>query len=296
MKKILKFIKKPKLIILYFMYRGYLNFLPDDLYLKLMYKLQFGMKLDLNNPKTFNEKLQWLKLNDRKNIYTLMVDKYEAKKYVAKVIGKEYIIPTINIYNNFDEINFDNLPDKFVIKCTHDSGGIVIANDKTKLDLQTTRKKINKSLKHNYYFSGREWPYKNVKPRIIIEKYMGDNLADYKIHCFNGKAKVILVCTDRLKNLKETFFDTEWNIMPFRRPNHDIDNAIKKTRNLALMIELAEHLSKNIPFLRVDFYEIDGKVYFGELTFFPASGFSKFDPEEWDKKMGDWLMLPKKEW
>ena len=270
-------------------------FIPDNIFLKMMYRLILNEKCNIKNPKTFNEKLQWLKLYDRKDIYTTMVDKYEVKKYVSSVIGEKYIIPTLGIYNKFEDIDFDNLPSKFVIKCTHDSGGLVIVKDKLKLNIEAAKKIINKSLKRNYYYSGREWPYKNVKPRIIVEKYMEDendsSMHDYKIHCFNGKAKYILVCTDREEELKETFFDIEWNISPFKRPNHEIDKNIKKPSGLSSMIQLAEKLSKNIPFLRVDFYQINGKIYFGELTFFPAAGFAKFEPEEWDEKLGELIDL-----
>ena len=185
---------------------------PDKMYLKMKFRLKMNKKLDLNQPKTFNEKLQWLKLNDRKDIYTIMVDKYEVKKYVANIIGEEHIIPTIGIYDKFDNIDFDKLPNQFVIKCTHDSGGLVIVKDKSKINIDKIRKKINKHLKRDYYFLGREWPYKNVQPRIIVEKYMSNNgkeLEDYKIHNFNGNPKLILVCKDRYTNvgLTEDFFD-----------------------------------------------------------------------------------------
>ena len=166
-----------------------INWIPDSIVLKCIYRSELNKKLNLNNPKTFNEKLQWLKLYDRKDIYTTMVDKYEAKKYVAGIIGEEYIIPTIGIYNSFDEIDFDKLPKRFVMKCTHDSGGIIICKDKSNFNKVLAKKKIEKSLKKNYYYGGREWPYKNVKPRIIIEEYMEDKkhheLRDYKIFCFN---------------------------------------------------------------------------------------------------------------
>ncbi len=292
--KLLRFFRTPQIIILRLISITNISLL-DKYYIILLFKERMKCKLNLNNPQTFNEKLQWLKLYDRKDIYTTMVDKYEAKNYVADIIGENYIIPTLGIYDKFEEINFEKLPNQFVIKCTHDSGGLVIVKDKSKLDVNAARKKINKSLKKNYYYAGREWPYKNVKPRIIIEKYMEDkndtSMHDYKFFCFNGEAKYCLVCTDRDTDLKETFFDINWNLAPFKRPNHDIDKTIKKPKNLDLMIELANKLSKGIPFIRVDFYEINGKVYFGELTFYPASGFAKFEPEEWDKKLGDLIDL-----
>ena len=294
MQKILKYIKKIQYIPLKIDMLGILR-LDDKTFLKLKYRLNISKELNLKCPKTFNEKLQWLKLYDRKDIYTTMVDKNDVKKYVSDIIGSKYIIPTIGLYDKFEDINFDSLPKQFVIKCTHDSGGLIICKDKNKLNIKQARKKIKRSLKKNYYYFGREWPYKNLKPKIIVEKYMEDendsSMHDYKIHCFNGKAKYILVCTDREEELKETFFDIEWNISPFKRPNHEIDKNIKKPSGLSSMIQLAEKLSKNIPFLRVDFYQINGKIYFGELTFFPAAGFAKFEPEEWDEKLGELIDL-----
>ena len=267
--------------------------LKDDAYLKLYYEKVFNKKLNLSNPKTFNEKLQWLKLYDRNPKYTIMVDKSLVKNYVKEIIGDTYIIPTIGIYDNFKQINFELLPNSFVMKCTHDSGGIILCKDKSIFDKKKAYKIIKKGLKHNYFYDGREWPYKNVKPRIIIEKYMMESnnseLNDYKLFCFNGVPKYVLVCSDRMSNLKETFYDINWNLAPFKRPNHDIDKSIKKPKNFNKMIELATKLSKNIPFVRVDFYEVNNKIYFGELTFFPASGMSEFSPRDWDKKLGKML-------
>lgn len=296
MNKIIKYLKNPNRIILFL---GARNIIPisDEWMLKFMYKRAFNKKLDLKKPKTFSEKLQWLKLYDRKDIYTIMVDKHAVKGYVSSIIGDEYVIPTYGVYDKFDDIDFEQLPNKFVIKCTHDSGGLVICDDKNKLNLQNAKRKISKCLKRNYFYCGREWPYKNVKSKILIEQYMEDknssDMIDYKFFCFNGEAKYCLVCSDRKTNLKETFFDLTWNIAPFKRPNHEIDNSIRKPKNLNLMIKLANKLSKDIPFLRVDFYEIDGKIFFGELTFFPAGGFNGFDPEEWDLKLGELIDLSK---
>ena len=271
--------------------------MDDEKYLMMYYEKVFKKKLNLSNPKTFNEKLQWLKLNNRNNEYTAMVDKYLAKKYVGSKIGNEYIIPTIGIYNNFNEIDFDALPNSFVMKCTHDSGRVIICKDKNNFNRIRAKKIINKGLKHDYYYDGREWPYKNVKKRIIIEKYMADKandeLKDYKFFCFNGQPKYVLVCSERTKKLKETFYDTNWNIAPFKRPHHDVDNTIPKPKNFKKMLELSSKLSNDIPFLRVDFYEINGNLYFGELTFFPASGMSGFEPAIWDEKLGKNLDISK---
>lgn len=296
--KVIKVIKNPELILLLLSLKNIIK-LPDTFFLKCRYKYVFNRKINLNNPLTFNEKLQWLKLNDRKDIYTNMVDKYEAKKYVSNIIGKEYIIPTIGIYNSFDEINFDMLPNQFVIKCTHDSGGIVICKDKSKLNVKKAKKKINKSLKTNYYWAGREWPYKNVKPRILIEKYMEDEkikeLRDYKFFCFNGICKCFKIDFDRQINHKANYYDKNGNLLEFGEIicPPDYYKKIDMPKNLNKMIELAEKLSINNKFLRVDFYEINNKIYFGELTFYPASGFGKFTDEQWDLKLGEWIDLNK---
>lgn len=280
-----------KKIIVILCNRGFFNWLNDKDYLKLKFYCLLNKKLDLKKPTTFNEKIQWLKVNDRNNLYIKLVDKFEVKEYVASKIGNEYIIPTIGVFEKFEDIDFSKLPNRFVIKCTHDSGGIVICKDKDKLNIEKARKKINKSLKRNYYFSGREWPYKGVKPRIIIEEYMEDKksyeLIDYKVMCFNGSAKIIFTCTDRYSDgLKVTFFDRKWNKLPFERKFPMSNKDINKPINLELMIELSEKLSKEIPFVRMDWYEINGRLYFGEFTFYPGSGFEEFSPDEWDEKIG----------
>jgi len=278
---------------------GVFNWMPDKPYLKLMFWARMGRRLNLDKPRTFNEKLQWLKLNDRKTVYTQLVDKYEAKKYMEQVIGSDYVIPTIGVWESFDEIDFEQLPERFVLKCTHDSGGLVICNDKRKLDIQCAREKINKSLNTNYYFRAREWPYKDVKPRIIAEEYLeslqqdGD-LLDYKVFCFNSVPKIILVCSERFSNdgLKEDFYDIDWKHLNIQRVKHKNSTKLhQRPLNLDKMIELAKRLSAISPFLRVDFYELNGKVYCGELTFFPASGFEGFRPEHIDDELGKYLYL-----
>lgn len=277
--------------------RGLLNWVPDELFLRIKYWACLGKKLNLDNPKTFNEKLQWLKINDRKPEYSIMVDKYEIKKVVGDKIGEQYIIPTLGVWDRFEDIDFEEMPEQFVLKCTHDSGGIAICLDKKNFDIEKARRKINRSLKKNYYNQSREWPYKNVKPRIIAEQYIEDTatkeLRDYKIMCFNGKAKCSFVCTDRYSSdgLKVTFFDRNWNKMPFERHYPSSDIAIEQPQNYSLMIEIAEKLSSNIPFSRIDFYEVNGKVYFGEITFYPGSGFEEFTPINWDYTLGEWLKI-----
>lgn len=272
--------------------------IPDEAYLRIIYKGYMNKPLDLENPNTFNEKLQWLKLHDRKSEYTTMVDKYLAKEYVGAKIGKEYIIPTYGVWDSFEDIDFQKLPEQFVLKCTHDSGGIVICYDKSKLDFSATKKKLNKSLKKKFYYQGREWPYLGIKGRIIAERYINDGsengVQDYKIHCFNGEPRLILVCGNRFSNtgLTEDFFDINWNHLNIKRPNHENSNCeIECPSKLDEMLELARNLSKGIPFVRIDFYEIKGKVLFGEITFFPQCGLGRFVPDEWDKVLGEWITL-----
>ena len=276
------------------------NSIPDDLYIQKQYKLNLGKKLDLKNPQTFNEKLQWLKLYDRKPEYTTMVDKYAVKKYVAEIIGEEYVIPTLGVWDNFDEIDFKELPNQFVLKCTHDSGGLVICQDKTKLNIQLAKKKLECSLKRNYYWCGREWPYKNVKPRIIAEKYLFDNhindLYDYKFFCFSGEVKCFKVDFERFVEHHANYYDKKGNILKFGEAELPpiYDKKLKMSKNIDKMVELAEKLSAQQSFLRVDFYDSNGKIYFGELTFYPASGYGKFTSEDWDLKLGEWIKLPYK--
>ena len=255
-----------------------------------------GYKLNLDTPQTFNEKLQWLKLYDRNPDYTKMVDKYEVRKYIKEKIGEEYLIPLIDVYDKFDDIDFDKLPNQFVIKCTHDSGGLVICKDKNNLHVKAAKKKINKFMKRNYYKVHREWPYKNVKPRIIIEKYMEDTkakeLVDYKFMCFDGEPKLSFTCSERYNNgLKVTFFDLDWNKLPFERHYPSSNKKIIKPINYDLMLKFSKILSDDIPFVRVDWYEINGKLYFGELTFYPGSGYEEFTPSKYDKIIGDFIKL-----
>ena len=296
------YIKHPVRLLVRLGKNSFLKHMSDEKYLKMAFKDRMGYPLNLKDPKTFNEKLQWLKLYNRRPQYTAMVDKYEAKLYVAERIGEEYIIPTLGVWDKFDDIDFDALPDQFVLKCTHDSGGLVIVRDKSKLDKKAAREKIERSLKRNYYWSSREWPYKNVKPRIIAEQYMQDSvtgeLRDYKFFCFNGEMKVMFIASERYNHTTETrfdFFDRDFQHLDFRNghPNADVPPA--KPEKFEKMCVLAEKLSQGIPLLRVDFYEVDGKIYFGELTFSHWGGMMPFEPAEWDRKLGDWIKLPDKE-
>ena len=276
---------------------GFYKSMPDEVYLKRYFKSRMGRELNLDNPQTFNEKLQWLKLHDRNPLYTILVDKYEVKKYVSEIIGEDHIIPTYGVWDSFDEVDFKTLPDQFVLKCTHDSGGIVICKDKKSFDIRKAKKKINRCLNNNYFYRSREWPYKDVRPRVLAEKYMSDldgQLTDYKIHNFDGRPRVILVCQDRFGNLRETFYTASWQKLPVRRPGiPNADNDIDPPPELEEMLELSRELSQSIPFVRTDFYTINGQVYFGEYTFYPAGGFHPFIPENFDKTMGEWISLKK---
>ena len=296
LEKIVKYVLHPKFILIKLDRIGLIH-LEDQKYIEINYERVFEKKIDLDNPKTFNEKIQWLKLNDRNPFYTQLVDKYEVKKYISKVLGEQYVIPTLGVYEKFDDIDFEKLPNQFVIKCTHDSGGLVIVNDKTKFNIKKARKKINNSLRRNYYYVGREWPYKDVKPRIIIEQYMSglddSDLIDYKIMCYNGIPKNLFTCTERYTSdsLKVTFFDMDWNRLPFERHYKSSNKMIEKPKNYEKIIEFSKILSKNIPFVRVDWYEVKSQLYFGEMTFYPGCGLEEFSPEEWDLKLGDMINL-----
>lgn len=274
----------------------YPHIVPDKPFLKILYRCVTGEKLNLHNPQNFNEKLQWLKLHDRNPEYTKLVDKYGVKDHIAKTIGSKYIIPTLAVYNSGEEINFEALPNQFVLKCTHDSGGIVVCKDKSKLDKQNAIKLLGDGLKKNFYYQNREWPYKNVIPRIIAEQYMvdesGEELKDYKFFCFDGEPKIVQVDYDRFDNHKRNLYDLEWNRLPFTLEfPTDWNHEIAKPEALGEMIDVARQLSKGIPHVRVDLYHINGKVYFGELTFYHGSGFEKFTPEEWNYTLGEWIKI-----
>ena len=280
MNKIISYIVEPKKIILYLMNKNYLSFIPDKTFLKMKYKLMMGTKLDLENPKTFNEKLQWLKLHDRNPEYTKMVDKYEAKEYVANTIGKEYIIPTLGVWDKFDDIDFDALPNEFVLKPTHTSGNVFICKDKSKIDYKKLKKQVNKWLKRDYYRIHREWPYKNVKPRIIAEEYMENkdhtSIKDYKFYCFNGQEDYVMICTGReTGHPKFYFYNKEWNFM--RNMSNDgmkLEGKLEeKPIGIEKMFEIAEKLSQGIKFVRMDLYNVNEKIYFRRIYVFPSSGF-----------------------
>ena len=280
------------------LFRKLSRLIPDRIYLQIVYFKHFNKFIDFDNPKTFNEKIQWLKLNYRNEEYTKLVDKYRVKQYITKLIGEEYVIPTLGVWNNVDDIDFKSLPEKFVLKCNNDSGGIVICKNKKDFDEAKAKSFLKERLKNNGYWYGREWPYKNVKPCIIAEKYMEDSISkdikDYKFFCFNGSMEFFDIDIDRFIEHRANYYDRNGNFLPFGKTYcpPDYTKKIEMPKNLDKMIELAETISHNTVLSRIDFYEIDGQVYFGEITFYPGSGFSPFTDEKWDYKLGDMIDLP----
>lgn len=279
--------------------RGMLNWMPDALYLKLCYRAVFHKKLDLKNPKTYNEKLQWMKLYDRNPLYRTLVDKFAVREYVARNVGQEYLIPMVGgPWNSPEEIDFARLPDQFVLKCNHGSTTNILCKDKSKLDIAQTKAKLRKWLNTSWYWYGREWPYKDLKPCIYAEKYMEDaqdkELRDYKFFCFDGKPEFVLVSTDRSDSSKQTrgdYFDMDYQHLPFHKKHPNADVTPAKPRDFEKMKELAARMSADLPAVRIDLYDVNGRIYFGEYTFFSASGFGPFYPDEWDRKVGDYISI-----
>ncbi len=300
MNKLVYYIIKPHFFVIALLERlG--GWVPDGLYLRMLYLLHTGRILHLDPPVTFNEKLQWLKLNDRKPIYTTLVDKSTVKDVVSGIIGDQYIIPTLGVWDCIEDINFDMLPQKFVLKTTHDGGGSgVVIFDKRETDIQSTNSKLEKSLKHNIYKTLREWPYKEIKPRIMAEQYIQPledsetGLQDYKLFCFNGKPEFCQVKTHENGNDYIDLFDMDWSLLPFTGLNPQHGHAPitpRKPENLDRMVELAQKLAVYAKFERIDFYNVAGRIYFGEITFYPVSGFGEFTPDVYDKYYGEKLIL-----
>ncbi len=296
-KTALKLLKTPEKMITPLAQKGFFDWMSDEAFLKLRFRAAMGYKLDLEHPRTYNEKLQWLKLYDRNPLYGQMVDKYRAKEYVASVIGEEYIIPLLGVYDSFEEIDFDALPRQFVLKCTHDSGSFYICRDKSCLDRRRAEHILKRGLKRKPVRYAREWPYSLVKPRIIAEHYMEDEshefLTDYKFFTFWGKAALILVNNGRFGQRRHVLYSTDWEFLDAspRNPD-DVKQTMPRPENLERMIELAEKLSQNLPHVRVDFYSVESRIYFGEMTFYHRGGFGKFPPEEMGLWLGELLELP----
>ena len=280
----------------------FFKWLPDRIYLVLLYRFRLGKRLDLTAPKSYNEKLQWLKLYDRRPEYSIMVDKYAVKDYVSRIIGSEYVIPTLGVWDAPDKIEWNLLPKQFVIKTTHGGGsaGVIICKDKTSFNFKNAITKLDISMKQDIYGFLREWPYKNVPHRIIAEEFIeaspsNSDLQDYKFFCFNGKVKALFVATDRQTpgvDVKFDFFDADFNHLPLRQGHDNATVTPSKPRNFELMKQLAEKLSCGIPQVRIDFYDLGSKVLFGEMTFFHFSGLMPFEPDEWDHWFGQWIVLP----
>lgn len=297
--------QKQKLSIAYRIKRRLLEYAavcaPDSWYLKWNYQFHMQRPLDLKNPKTYTEKLQWLKLYYHKPVFSKMVDKVDAKEYVKSLIGEKYLIPTYGVWNSVNDIEWSALPERFVIKVSSDSGGVVVCRDKTQLNVKQAEAKLLKGWGVNYYKYNKEYPYRNVKPRIIAEEYLEDEsgeLRDFKIFCFDGKPELIFVASNRQRSDVETtfdFYDTQWNYIKDLTNGHPNSGvAIPRPENLDEMLEVAATLSKGLPHLRVDLYNIKGKIYFGEMTFFHWSGIVPFEPEEWDYRLGSMITLPEK--
>lgn len=277
-----------------------LGLIPDSLYLRLRYYMHTKKRLNLRNPKRFNEKLQWLKLYNRRPEYTVMVDKYRVREYIKDTIGEEYLIPLIGVWDNVDDIDFNALPEKFVIKCNHNSGeGMYICTDKSKMDVEKVKEGLKRGLEQDYYLCDREWPYKNVPHKIVAEEYLDDGsgrgINDYKVFNFNGEPYIIQVDFDRFIEHKKNLYTTEWILcdFAFNYPSHP-EVKIPKPEKLDEMLELSRKLSKDSPYMRTDFYSVNGKLYFGELTFFPASGYGEFKPDDIDFELGEKIILPDK--
>lgn len=292
-------LKDPNRICLSILNR-YFSWLPDETFLRLKYRFIMGFGLNLKNPKKFTEKIQWLKLNDRNPLYTTMVDKNAVKDYVKSIIGEEFIIPTLAVWDSTDDIKLDSLPDKFVLKTTHGGGGggVVICRDKNSFNLDEAKTKLNSSLQsdiHKYY---REWPYKNVPRKIIAEQLLVSNddnseIRDYKLFCFNGKVRFLKVDFNRFKGHRANYYNTDWELLSLGEDvcMPDPNVIIERPEKLEEMISLAEIIAKDKKFVRVDFYFVNSKIYFGEITFYPASGMEHFVPDGWDEKLGDMLLI-----
>ncbi len=301
--RIRSFFVNPQIRFSYLTIMGFTKILTDEKFLKKAYKLNIGNMLNLKEPKTFNEKLQWLKLYDRKPEYTQMVDKYLVRDFIKEKIGEEYLIPLIGVWDSPDDIDFDALPERFVLKCNHNSGlGMYICKDKSKMDIKEVKNELRRGLAQDYYLTGREWPYKNVQRKIIAEEFLSEygneDVMDYKVFVFSGKAEFVQVDYDRFVDHHRNFYNREWEYQPFTtcypsNPAHQIE----KPEKLKELLELAEIISKSLqspPQVRIDFYIVANKIYFGEVTFYHGSGFEKFYPEEWDYKLGAYIILPEK--
>lgn len=331
MNKFLRLLSDPKFRFSVLAAKGFYKTMPDEEVYKKSYQLSYGKKPDLKHPQGFNEKLMWLKLHDRKPLYTTLVDKYAVRRYIADKVGEEYLIPLLGgPWESADEIDFDALPNQFVLKCTHDSGSVIVCRDKSRFDIEDARRRLSRRLKRNYYYGNREWPYKNVPPRIIAEEFicqgsLSDTAAveascispyalqaksgiiDYKFMCFNGQPKILYLqigaidssghsASEKSGRYFRNLYDADFNILPLKDSVENYPIEIMKPDNFALMRQIAEILSAGFPFIRVDMYNVNGEIKIGELTLYPGSGLSNFfDPPEWDGIFGSWIKLPEEQ-
>lgn len=301
-KRFLMLFTNPKRVVNRLLNRGLLDWMPDKPYLELRYRIEFGRKLDLKHPRLFSEKLQWLKLYDRNPLYTKLADKYEVREWVAERIGASCLIPLLGVWERPEDVDYSRLPAAFVLKCTHDSGGVEICRDQAVWNRAQAEQRLRKHFARKFYYMLREWPYKNIKPRIIAEQYLsddsGEGLRDYKFYCFSGQPRLCQVIGNRDTRETIDFFDMDWQHLPFSGmrmpacPNDAVQPACPE--HFGRMNELAQTLAKDLPFVRVDLYSIRGSIYFGEMTFYPYSGFGRFSPDEWNTIIGDMLTLPEK--
>lgn len=295
--KIYKAIRNPRLAMLVVLPQKFWNLWSDKSFLKFEYRASMGKKLNLREPKTFNEKLQWLKLYDRKPEYHTLVDKYAVREYIAEVLGEDRLVPLLGVWDRAEDVDFDSLPEQFVLKPTHLSGSVIICRDKSKLDLEEARQKMRAWLKQSYYPVHREWPYKDVPPRIVAETMIEDQIVDYKFYCFNGAPKALYLSQglEDHTTAQISFFDLALRRLPFKRKDfRAYEKQPEKPENYDQMLQIVNKLAKGFAFVRVDLYCVKGKIYFSELTFHPCAGYMPFEPESWDQTFGDWLQLPEK--
>ncbi len=273
--------------------------MDDRRYIEIRYKAIFKKNINLEPPVTFNEKMQWLKLYNKNPLHSAMADKYLVKNYVAEKIGDQYVAKLLGVWDRVDDIDFTELPDQFVLKTTHDCGGVVVCKNKAALNLKKTKRFLRRHMKREYFYHCREWPYKNIKPRIIAEEFLEDAanevLPVYKILCFNGKPKIIqTIQNDKKPNETIDYFDTAWNVLDLRQNYPNSKTPLDRPKKLDEILEIAEKLAEGTSFIRIDLYSVNGEIYFSEFTFFSDAGFAPFHPEKWDKTLGDWINLPEK--
>lgn len=295
--KVKRYLADPYYALGYDLIKSHPNWMSDRFYISVLWKMLMGYELDWKNPQTFNEKLQWLKINDRNPRYSLLVDKVAAKGIVSDIIGEEHVIPTIRVYDSVEEIVPEDLPEQFVLKCNHDSGSFEICQSKDRFDFPSAKARLGDKLKKNFYWNAREWAYKNVEKKVFAEQYVNDlaqdNLVTYKFYCFDGEPKLALA-TIKNEVFWENYYDLDFNLLNLFHGSNNSPSQIERPAHFDEMIEISRVLSKGIPHVRIDLYESAGGVLFSEYSFYDWAGFNRFEPEEWDRVLGDWLKLPGK--